>query len=768
MERRPLIATLRRWWGSRRVRIILTATLIGVIFGVLKVGLPLEDAVANLRTSLRYEVAGDDIVVVKIDDRTLSTLHIQDTPRSLDAVLIEKLASAGAKRIFFDRSYDFLENPADDRKLVEALKAHPGKVYMGAITVDGSYRDANVTFLPAPIFRQHVRLVSLVGYVHPFKLSTSFPFKSETTIGTIPSMSAMLADLKDYPEGIFRPDFAIDVKTIPKVSYIDVINGKVPANALRGRDIVVALTAVTYHDFHPMPSQGYVPGAYFQVVAALTLKKGIPLDFGWLAAFIPVVALIVTGIGRGQPVDRYRIAGIVAIVMFVPFLLEHHNMRIEVVPAAVTAAIAIFRARTLDQVEEAAKINAGSGLPSIQALRGLPDPPRGIVVALKVRNYGAIIASFATPVEAKLANEIVRRIRISDPDTVVHHEGDMFIWVSAHANPLDVIENLEGLHLIMQSGLRLEGREIDLSFNCGVESDVQGAIVNRIAYAKQAAEEAVRQDEIACLHEGSDKEAAWNISLLSTLDRAIDNGDVWVAYQPKLDLRSGMIEGAEALVRWTHPERGSIGPDHFIRLAEDYHRIEKITRFVLNDAVATAAGLMCEGHEFSVSVNISAQLLRNAGLPAMIHAVLDAHGLPPERLILEITETDRLDRSSRTNAMLRQLVDAGLQLSIDDFGTGNATIDYLRYLPASEVKIDMMFIKGMASSREDLLLVQSIIDMAHSLGRRVVAEGVETDEAIAMLKAMNCDLAQGYRVSPPLPIGELLQMLAHFRQKANG
>jgi len=189
---------------------------------------------------------------------------------------------------------------------------------------------------------------------------------------------------------------------------------------------------------------------------------------------------------------------------------------------------------------------------------------------------------------------------------------------------------------------------------------------------------------------------------------------------------------------------------------------------VLDDAVRSAALLMRDGHDFTVSVNISAQLLRNSSLPSMIFAALEAHKLPPERLILEITETDRLDRSAKTYDMMSRLVDAGLQLSIDDFGTGNATIDYLRYLPAKEVKIDMLFIKGMESTREDLLLVQSIIDMAHSLDRTVVAEGVESDEIIDTLRSMNCELVQGYKVSPPVTMSELAPMLENISQRSNG
>jgi EAL domain-containing protein (putative c-di-GMP-specific phosphodiesterase class I) len=163
--------------------------------------------------------------------------------------------------------------------------------------------------------------------------------------------------------------------------------------------------------------------------------------------------------------------------------------------------------------------------------------------------------------------------------------------------------------------------------------------------------------------------------------------------------------------------------------------------------------------DFSISVNISAQLLRNPKLPRMVMDALAAHDLAPEHLILEVTETDRLDRSTKTREMMEALTAAGLRISIDDFGTGNATIDYLRYLPASEVKIDKVFIRDIESNSGDHLLVQSIIEMAHSLGRQVVAEGVESGGSIEILRHLKCDQVQGYHVGRPVPFPQFLERL---------
>jgi len=754
-----LLALPRKLWKSARLRILAMASIMGIVCGFFMVGVPLEDAFYAGRSLLQLQPASGQIAVVMLDDRTLRELDEADVPRDLDAQLIDKVLEAGARHIYFDRSYKFAGAEGEDAVLVDALRRWPGQVSMGSIPNASEAVGTRSSNVPHPKFQPYVGVVSLFGKRHPFALGISFPFYADTPMGRVPSLSAALAGLNTLPDGDFLPRYAIDYRTIPSYSYIDILRGKFSRTAFEGKDIVVAPAASNFNDLHQMPGRGYVQGAYFHVIAAETLRQGVPLRAGWLPLLVAAMAIVATGIGRGQTIDRYRISGLAAVLLIVPFILDRMNIQFEVFPAAAAAAFAIFRARVLDRVEAAVEVNAISGLPSLQMLRNNERTKPGILVALKIRNYSGIIGSFADHVESQLAHEIVRRIRISDRDVSVYHEAGMFMWFSTITNPLDLCENIEGLHRIVQNGIQVGGIDIDMGFNCGIDAEADRPVASRLASAMQSAEEAVRNDELVCVYESGKHEAKWEISLLTSLDRAIDNGEVWVAYQPKLDLSSGRISGAEALVRWTHPERGPISPEKFIGIAEEYHRIERITRFVINDAVRSAVALARLDHDLTISVNISAQLLRNPGLPGMISEILAAHRLAPEKLILEITETDRLDRSSRTFQMLRQLVDMGMKLSIDDFGTGNATIDYLRYLPAQEVKIDKTFVSVMETSREDYLLVQSIIEMAHSLKREVVAEGVETRGVFEQLRAMGCDTIQGYLISPAVPFRDLVNLI---------
>lgn len=760
---------LRAFWKRPRVRIIFWAAFTGILMGVSGLGKPLEDSMRNFRWWSALHSSNQQIVVVEQDDRTLDELGALDVSHADDANAINRLFAAGADKVYFARSFSKRGSAVDDAKFIASLKAHAGKVFLGATPGEVLDRGNYASALPLKEYRQYAAPVSILVRHRPLNLNILLPYSSDSPVGRIPSLSAHLAGVTNNTDETYYPDFSIAVTSIPTVSYIDVLRNTFDPAKVRGKSVIIAPAAVSLNDVHRIPGQNIGgPGGMFHALGGETLRHSTPRDYGWFTPFLLVIVVVATGLGRGRALDVYRFTGLVAVLGAVPFLLSQFGIQVDIIPALSVALVAVVRMRNLDRVEEAGETNTGSGLPSVQALRNSADLSSRVLVALKIRNYGAIIGSFSEHVEAQLAREIVRRVRISDEGVQIYHEGGMFVWLSSIRSTFDLFENLEGLHRIVQNGIQVGGVDIDLSFNCGIDSEFDRALSARVASAMQAAEEAVRNDELVYQHDARKHEAQWEISLLTSLDRAIDNGEVWVAYQPKLELRSNRICGAEALVRWTHPERGPIGPDKFIRIAEEFHRIERITRFVINDAVRAAVDLERHGYEITMSVNISAQLLRNPGLPGMISEILASHGLSPNRLILEITETDRLDRSSRTFQMLQRLVQSGLRLSIDDFGTGNATIDYLRYLPASEVKIDKTFVSSMEGNKADLLLVQSIIEMAHSLDRVVVAEGVETATGQEILAGLNCDIVQGYHVSRPVPFRDFLDFVSRRRARLIG
>jgi EAL domain-containing protein (putative c-di-GMP-specific phosphodiesterase class I) len=213
----------------------------------------------------------------------------------------------------------------------------------------------------------------------------------------------------------------------------------------------------------------------------------------------------------------------------------------------------------------------------------------------------------------------------------------------------------------------------------------------------------------------------------------------------------------EALARWRHPVRGGVAPDEFIPLAEQTGHIRTLTEHVMALAIAQQAALSAAGHDLAMSVNVSGRLV---GDPEFAEEVLMMTGAAVGEICLEITETAVIDNPALALQMIDRFASAGLKISIDDYGSGLSSLAYLKQIRAHELKIDKAFIIGMAEGQKDALLVRSTIDLAHSLGLKVTAEGVETASAHALLAGMGCDLAQGYLIARPMPLEALVAFLA--------
>ena len=240
--------------------------------------------------------------------------------------------------------------------------------------------------------------------------------------------------------------------------------------------------------------------------------------------------------------------------------------------------------------------------------------------------------------------------------------------------------------------------------------------------------------------------------LQSELDGAFASGEIYLVYQPKLCLRRSVYDGVEALIRWEHPNLGEVDRTSVITLAEDTGQIHALTLRLLAKVIADQRTLMKRGIDLCFNVNISGKSL---GSDAFIDEACALVGTSSGVIGFEITETAFIENPKAALANFARLAAAGIRLSIDDYGSGHSSLAYLKELPADELKIDKLFVSGMTSSNRDPLIVRSTIDLAHALGMRVVAEGVESQATLALLRVMGCDIAQGFFISPAIRIGAL-------------
>jgi diguanylate cyclase (GGDEF)-like protein len=259
-----------------------------------------------------------------------------------------------------------------------------------------------------------------------------------------------------------------------------------------------------------------------------------------------------------------------------------------------------------------------------------------------------------------------------------------------------------------------------------------------------------------------DRGRAERLALVADLRLALDREELFLLYQPQVDLRSGRITGVEALVRWQHPRLGTLSPDTFIPLAESTGLIEPLTRLVLRSAVHACRRWLDGGLQLTVAVNLSARCVSNSALAAIVAAALDEAGLPAGVLVLEITESAVMADPDAAVPTLRRLVEAGIKLSLDDFGTGYSSLAYLQRLPIQELKIDRSFVRGLtgapADQRASETLIRSIVGLAKALDLRVVAEGVEHAEAVGRLESLGVDCAQGFHLGLPESADHILAL----------
>lgn len=755
----------RRLWGSARLRLLFLATLVGLAFGAIGFGEPLEDYLLMLRNNARSHEASGDIVLVAIDDKSLKELGRWPWPRSYYAKLSDRLGDAGTRRVFFNIDFSSTSDPTEDAAFEQALQRLKGRATLALQYVIDPVSGERTDNFPIAGLRQASGLAHInFAYSAPGAV-WDIPYSLYYGDRLYPAFAASLANSYGSEATTFHIDYSVDPRSVRVISAVDLIKRRVAPEAIRGKDAVIGSTSLQLGDVAWLPGHGRMAGAYVHLLGAETLKQGQPRNLGWLLPFLfglAVAAGVLYASRRRYAVGLF-LAG-TALLFLVPLALESNLIFARIVPALCVLFVAAgtqgwqsFRRA----YSERARINPVSGLPNLNALREARVAPQQVMVAARVQNYPEICATLPVGAERALVEQIAGRLTVAAPGTTLY-QGDegIFAWLVEVEAEAHLEEHLNALHSLFRNPIVVAASKFDLAITFGIEAGSARSIASRFAGALVAADEAAAETLRWKKYDpGQPEEAAWKLSLLSQLDSAVDAGDLWVAYQPKFRLPSRQIVGAEALVRWTHPEKGAIGPMEFIPAAEQSGRIEKLTEFVLDRAIRAAALINRKGVDFTMSVNISPKLLGHFPLESVVMDLLARYRLPPERLMLEVTETAALAGTADLKP-LHNLRGRGVHISIDDYGTGLSTLDYIKRIPASEIKIDRSFVQSIDKSNSDRLMVSSTIQLAHSLGRQVVAEGVEDLPTLETLTAMECDMVQGFYLAKPMTLKDLSKILS--------
>lgn len=364
----------------------------------------------------------------------------------------------------------------------------------------------------------------------------------------------------------------------------------------------------------------------------------------------------------------------------------------------------------------------------------------------------------------QLLQQVGERLRRSIDATVTISRlgGDEFAVFLPGADETAALQTVTHLQTALEEPFLIGGYSLQIEASTGIALfPAHGNDPRTLSqHADMAMSLAKEKPERCALYDVSqDQYSTRRLALLGDLRKAIANNELHLYYQPKAELHTGLVTGVEALVRWQHPTQGYLPPDLFIPLAEQTGLITPLTRWVAETAIRQCREWLDTGRELRVAINLSMRNLHDTSLPDAIADLLSQYRVPPRLLCCEITESAIMTDAEQTLRVLTHLFALGVRISIDDYGTGYASLSYLKRLPADELKIDRAFVQHVATDQADQAIVRSTVGMAHSLGIQVVAEGIEDQETWNVLASLKCDIAQGYYLSRPILAPDLERWL---------
>ncbi|MFJ5287965.1 putative bifunctional diguanylate cyclase/phosphodiesterase [Streptomyces sp. NPDC088348] len=513
---------------------------------------------------------------------------------------------------------------------------------------------------------------------------------------------------------------------------------------------------------HPWQPLDWGIGSAAEIVLAAVAYLGVARVLLWSAVVPPTRGLPTvarTALVR-QGLTGVALLGIAPLICVVAVSLPLLLPLFAVPLIALDSTLWIARARAEEQLRDPL-----TGLPNRQWLlertwAALAEAENGgfrsSLVLIDLDRFRSVNDTLGHLAGDRLLLQIAERLRFALPRgaEVARLGGDEFaVLLPAADSATSVMRIARHLVAELSSPLDLDGLTLVLEASAGVSVfpdhalDAEGLLQRADVAMYQAKRD---RTGVEVYESKRDSNTPDRLGLLGDLRRALDAGDVELHYQPKVRF-DGQVAGLEALVRWVHPERGRVPPDEFIAIAESSGLMPHLTEYVLETALAQVAKWRLQGLKVPVAVNVSPRDVHTPGFAGAVAARLARHGVPPGALQLEITEHVLLEDPQRAADTLAGLTAHGVKMSLDDFGTGYSSLVHLRRLPVSELKIDRSFVARLAVDNEDAEIVRCTVDLAHSLGLIVVAEGVEDDETWERLRDLGCDAVQGWLVAAAMP-----------------
>lgn len=754
--------------SAASVGINLTAYLLALAIAILVAltgsGNWFDESMQNARSGLRTRPASGELHVIEIDAKSIAALSNWPWPRRLHAQLVDRLSAANVSTIAFDVDFSAPSNPSDDRAFSTALKGFSGTAILPTFSqAESSQSKTRTENLPIAALRKYAMMGSVNVRPDRDGMMRNYEFGTVTENIPRPSIGALLANYRGRVGETFRIDTSIDPRTIPHHSFIDVLNGKISPAALAGKSVIIGATAIELGDRYAISRYGVIPGVFVQAMAAETLMGGTQNpSYGYLPMLMLAALFgLLTWRFRRTSRRHYTLAAGAVIIWFCPLAFETSGIAtFEIAPAFAGLASLSIMLTAIGIVNEfrlTKLYDQETGLPNerslIKSARAMSEVQ---IIVIRLNQFEQLIAILTVEQRKQLIARVVDRLSVTTDRQRITMLSPGTLAITMNGNDINAIVNhVEGIGALFRSPIELGGRSVIVKVAFGIAQGVGKDISQLIKYASFSAVRAEEEGHVWNLHNAQVTDEAERAHvLLADLDEALTNGDIYVAFQPKWSFAQSRVSGSEALVRWRHAVLGPVGPDQFIPVLETNQRLDKLTLFVLDQSIAEVKRWRQHGADIGVAVNLSAPLLSDADFSTALLDRIRLADVPAHLITIEVTESATIKSEQATIDTLTAVRLLGAKVSIDDYGTGQSTLSYLKTFPADEIKIDQSFVTRMMESQSDRILVRSTIELAHELGLKVVAEGVEDAACLATLKSLNCDTAQGWHIGKPIAADE--------------
>jgi EAL domain-containing protein (putative c-di-GMP-specific phosphodiesterase class I)/CHASE2 domain-containing sensor protein len=768
----------------------------GCLFGCLALlafsfsgtSLSVDNYVSALRMQAATRPPSNTITIVTIDAESIAQAGEWPWPRERFATVLDNLNMAGAGLIALDVDFSARSNASGDAALLQAVEDNAGWIVLPAF-LQQDFRQTNTPFAEladvAEVASVNVEL-SRDGRLRTYRRGY---FYKDTYY---PSLGGVLAGVAVGDTRSFTLDYSIASDQIDTISFDDVLNNRFDASLVAGRSILIGATALELGDLVSTPHSPATPGvfAHAQGYESLIQNRALTSPPASLMILLGMAVLLAGNAAarflklRTLFVLQLLLTSLTLVVPFVvqvflPLSIPSSGLLFAIAwasGAGIWNAFARHRRALIEQeasyLTYMAEHDSETRMPNRRAFLSTLDAVQSrnpfstlMVITFGIKRFGELRGAVGYANANSLIQTLAERLYETGLGPAHFHLGasvlGTFLEMESGSRRED---SLAKVRAALSQTIVIAGQPLHIDLRAGIsflDPDTKDGdeALKRASLSLDHSRQ-TRQD-IVQWGDTEFEDPQLRLALLTEVTAGLDRGEFHLVYQPKFCTRTGVVLGVEALMRWNHPAFGFISPDRFITVAEDTGTIDTLTLWAIEQAIRDQANLHRMGHGMPIAVNMSARSLLDTNL---CRQVADMITRADAEIAIEITETAVMEHPELAIRSSHIFRDAGIKLSIDDYGAGQSSIAYLKRFPANELKLDRSMIEDVLDSERDQMILRSTFDLAHALGMRVVCEGIEDVETFDVLKELGCDVIQGYLVGRPMRLAELVE---HSRARSH-